>query len=349
MIIDKFLKKKHNKFSKPYIIAELGVNHDCSLKIAKRMILEAKQGGANAVKFQAYKANKIASKNSPAYWDTKKESNKNQYDLFKKYEKFNEKDFKLLHNFCQKIKIDFLCTPFDLEYVDILQPLVPAFKISSSDITNKPLIEKICKYKKPIILSVGASSLKEILEAKKWIDKYKNQLIIMHCVLNYPTKNCNANIGAIKTLCDFFPRNIIGYSDHTTPDKEMNNLIIAWLMGAKIIEKHFTYNKKKVGNDHYHSMDKKDLIKFNKKIEETIKLIGTSKINYLPSERISRRNARRSIYTKSEILKGNIIYKEDLICKRPCRGIEPKFYENLIGKKIKKSLKEDVPLKWSYF
>ena len=96
-------------------------------------------------------------------------------------------------------------------------------------------------------------------------------------------------------------------------------------------------------------MDKKDLIKFNKRIEETIKLIGTSKINYLPSERISRRNARRSIYTKCEILKGNIIHKEDLICKRPCRGIEPKFYENLIGKKIKKSLKEDVHLKWSYF
>lgn len=348
MIIDKFLKKKHNKFSKPYIIAELGVNHDCSLKIAKRMILEAKQGGANAVKFQAYKANKIASKNSPAYWDTKKESNKNQYDLFKKYEKFNEKDFKLLHKFCKKIKIDFLCTPFDLEYVDILQPLVPAFKISSSDITNKPLIEKICKYKKPIILSVGASSLNEILEAKKWIDKYKNQLIIMHCVLNYPTQNCNANIGAIKTLCDFFPRNIIGYSDHTTPEKEMNNLIIAWLMGAKVIEKHFTYNKKKKGNDHYHSMDKKDLIKFNKRIDKIIELIGTTKINYLPSERISRKNARRSVYTKKKILKGDIIKRNDLICKRPCRGIEPKFYENLIGKKIKKSIKEDMPLKWSY-
>lgn len=349
MNINKFIKKNKNKISKPYIIAELGVNHECSINIAKRMVVEAKKGGANAVKFQAYKAEKIASKNSPAYWDIKKENTKNQYDLFKKYDRFNENDFKLLSKFCKKNKIDFLCTPFDLEYVDILNPLVSAFKISSSDITNKPLIEKICKYKKPIILSTGASSLNEILEAKKWIDRYKNKLIIMHCVLNYPTLNKNANIGAIKSLSELFPDNIIGYSDHTVPDKQMNNIVIAWLLGANIIEKHFTYNKKKSGNDHYHSMDMEDLKILNKRINQIIELIGNSKIHYQPSEEISRKNARRSIYTKNKIFKGQVIKNEDLICKRPCYGIKPKFLKNLIGKKINKNLNSDQPLKWSYF
>ena len=171
----------------------------------------------------------------------------------------------------------------------------------------------------------------------------------MHCVLNYPTLNKNANIGAIKSLSDLFPDNIIGYSDHTVPDKQMNNIIIAWLLGATIIEKHFTYNKKKSGNDHYHSMDMKDLKILNKRINQIIELIGNSKIHYQPSEEISRKNARRSIYTKNKIFKGQVIRNEDLICKRPCYGIKPKFFKNLIGKKIKKDLNSDQPLKWSYF
>ena len=161
-----------------------------------------------------------------------------------------------------------------MEFVDILNPLVPAFKVSSSDLNNKPLIEKICRTKKPIILSTGASSLKEIKETISWIKPSRNLIIILHCTLNYPTRNLNANLGVIKTFNEKFPKNIIGYSDHTLPDKEMKNLTTAWLMGAKVIEKHFTDNKRKKGNDHYHSMDKKDLLKFNKNISEIITLYG---------------------------------------------------------------------------
>jgi len=345
-MIKTFLKKKFSYLSAPYVIAEIGVNHECSVKLAKKMIADAKKGGAHAIKLQAYKAETIASKTSPAYWDTKKESTKSQFNLFKKYDKFGKKEFVILHKFCKKIKIDFLCTPFDLSFVDILNPLVPAFKISSSDITNKPLIEKICKTKKPIILSTGASNLREIKTALSWIKKYKNTTVIMHCVLNYPTKNENANLGAILELSKTFSKNIIGYSDHTVPDKEMKNLTLSWLLGAKVIEKHFTYDKKKIGNDHYHSMDKKDLRTFAGNIREILKAAGNGKIGYLKSETISRNNARRSIYTVNKIKKGCVVKKSDLICKRPCRGIEPKNYNYLIGKKVKRNLKEDTPITW---
>jgi len=136
-----FIKK--NK--KPFIIAEVGVNHECSILKAKKMILSAKKAGADAVKFQTYKAELIASKNSPAYWDTKKEKSKNQYELFKKYDQLNLEDYQELYNFCYQNKILFASTPFDLEAVDLLDPLLRFYKISSSDVTNFPLIEKISK------------------------------------------------------------------------------------------------------------------------------------------------------------------------------------------------------------
>jgi sialic acid synthase SpsE len=349
-MINKSFINKIKKLKGPYIIAEIGVNHHCSIKLAKQMIIDAKKGGAQAVKFQAYKAETIASKESPAYWDIKKEKTRNQYSLFKKYDCFGKKEFIILHNFCKKKKIDFLCTPFSLEFVDILDPLVPAFKVSSSDLTNKPLIEKICKTKKTIILSTGAATFDEIKETISWIKKYNNELILLHCVLNYPTKNEDANLGAILDLSKKFPKYIIGYSDHTMPDKEMKNLNLAWLLGAKVIEKHFTFNKKRKGNDHYHAMDKKDLIKFTNIVNENLKLIGKGKIGYSTSEKISRKNARRAIYSNINLYKGKIIKKKDLICKRPFNnGISPKHLNFLIGKKIKKDLKKDQKLTWKNF
>ena len=130
-----FLKKIE---SKPYIIAEIGVNHEGSVKLAKKMISLAKKSGADAVKFQTYKAELLASKSSPAYWDTKKEKTKNQYELFKKYDVFGKEDYNQLYQFCKKEKIDFLSTPFDEKSVDFLVSMVPYFKIASSDITNYP-------------------------------------------------------------------------------------------------------------------------------------------------------------------------------------------------------------------
>ena len=173
--MSKLLKlfKNHNssniEIDMPYIIAEAGVNHEGSMDLAKRLIREAKTGGADAIKFQTYKADTIASKNSPSYWDTSKESITSQHELFKKYDKFWKDEFYELKNYCDEIGIEFMSTPFDKESAEFLNDLMNVFKISSSDITNKPFIEFICDFGKPIILSTGASSLDEINDAVTWI------------------------------------------------------------------------------------------------------------------------------------------------------------------------------------
>ncbi len=329
---------------KPYIIAEAGVNHEGEIDLAKRLINEAKEGGADAIKFQTYKAHLIASKQSPSYWDTTKEKTKSQYELFKKYDSFWKKEYEELKVYCDKVDIEFLSTPFDIESADFLNDLMDAYKISSSDITNKPFIEYLCGFNKPIILSTGASDLTEIIDAVNWIGKHENQLSLLHCVLNYPTKDENANLGMIQGLQKEFPNMIIGYSDHTLPG-DMDILETAFLLGAKIIEKHFTFDKTLPGNDHYHAMDKEDLKKFYRKLDYRLKLIGNTKVDYLPSEEISRQNARRSLVAKKDIPIGKIIEKDDLTWKRPGSGVSPKFIDQIVGKKAKKDILNDEIIK----
>ena len=163
--------KETNSFIKPYFIAEAGVNHEGNLDKAKLLIQQAKEGGADAIKFQTYKANLIASENSPSYWNLKKEPIKSQFKLFKKFDSFWKKEYEILKKVCDKEKIEFLSTPFDKTSALFLNDLMPAFKISSSDLNNHDFISYICKFKKPIILSTGASSLSEIKKSSNLILK----------------------------------------------------------------------------------------------------------------------------------------------------------------------------------
>ena len=336
-LIEIFNGKKSNI---PYIIAEAGVNHEGDLKLAKRLINEAKEGGAHAIKFQTYKAETIASKNSPSYWDLNQEPTTSQYELFKKYDKFWKKEFEELKNYCDKAGIEFLSTPFDIESAKFLSELMDVFKISSSDITNKPFIEYICDFGKPIILSTGASCLNEIKEAVSWIETKGNQVALLHCVLNYPTKDTDANLGMIKGLYKAFPNHIIGYSDHTLP-KDMKVFEIAHLLGAKIIEKHFTFDKTLPGNDHYHAMDKEDLKHFFELVNRNNKIIGNYEVKYLESEIPARKNARRSLVAAKKIPKGKMITLDDITWKRPGNGLSPKYIDNVLGKKALVDIEED--------
>ena len=185
----------------PYIIAEIGVNHEGSLEKAKELIELAKEGGANAAKFQTYKADTIASVNSPAYWDRSMESTASQHELFQKYDCFDEKDYIALCEHCHKVGIEFLSTPFDEVAVDFLDPLMPFFKIASADITNIPFLRKIAFKQKPVLLSTGASNQAEIDLAISELQKYGcKDLCLLHCILNYPTLNENANLDMINGL-----------------------------------------------------------------------------------------------------------------------------------------------------
>jgi len=336
------------KLYRPCIIAEAGVNHEGSMAIAKRLVDEAKEGGADAIKFQTYKASTLASKDSPAYWDTSKEPTKSQYELFKKHDSFWIDEMAELKTYCDEVGIEFMSTPFDIESADFLNEMMDVYKISSSDLTNKPFIEHICGYGKPIILSTGASALHEIQEAVSWIEKHGNPLALLHCVLNYPTPDKNANLGMILGLKKAFPDKIIGYSDHTLP-KDMKVCEIATMLGSAIIEKHFTHDKTLPGNDHYHAMDKEDLKLFRENLERTFEILGGFKVEALEDEALARANARRSLVAARDIKKGQIIKKEDLTFKRPASGISPKFIDEVVGEKASMDIKEDTVIKWSMF
>ncbi|RLF83559.1 acetylneuraminic acid synthetase [Thermococci archaeon] len=336
---------KRDKFDLPYIIAEAGVNHEGSIEKAKQMIEEVAKAGGDAIKFQSYKAETLASKYSPAYWDTTKEPTKSQYELFKKYDKFWKNEFEELADYARAYRIDFISTPFDTESADFLEPLVPAYKIASADITNKPFLKYIARKEKPIILSTGASTISEIWKAIEWIKEEGNdQIILLHCVLNYPTKYEDANLGAIKKMRELFSDYIIGYSDHTLPEHVEEVLITAWLLGAQVIEKHYTWNKNLPGNDHYHAMDYSDLKRTIEKMKFVMKIIGKFEKHYLPSEEVSRKYARRSLVAKRDIPKGKIIEDEDITWKRPGTGIPPWMIDLVIGGIALEDIKEDEVL-----
>ena len=341
---------KVNQDSAPYIIAEIGVNHEGNLDLAKKLIDLAKEGGANAAKFQTYKANTIASKNSPSYWDLSKEKTKSQYELFLKYDSFGEKEYSILHDHCKENQIDFISTPFDHVSVEFLDNILPFYKISSSDITNIPLLELISTKNKPILLSTGASSIQEIdFALTKMENAGAKEISLLHCILNYPTSYENANLQMINYMRNYYQNRLIGYSDHTLPDELMTVLSTAYMMGAVIIEKHFTHDKTLPGNDHYHAMDINDLKIFKKQISylETIKGNYKQKTD-IPSERLSRENARRSLVINKDLQAGDVLRKSDLICKRPGNGISPIDIEKIIGFKLIKSLKNDEILRWEH-
>lgn len=333
-----------------FLIAELGVNYyDIAEKenlslidTAKIMIKQAKENGADAVKFQSYKADTIVSKHAPAYWDMKEEPTPTQYELFKKYDKFEAKDYITLSEYCNKKEIVFLSTPFDFKAVDFLNEIVPIFKISSSDITNLPFIEYIAKKSKPIFLSTGAATLGEIESAIQVIRKYNtSEITLMHCILDYPTDYKDANLLMIKHLKKVFPETTIGYSDHTRPDERMLVPTIAFLYGAKIIEKHFTLDKTLPGNDHYHAMEPQDLKKIRENLNFVKKVSGQYYKHPVDCEMTSRKQARRSIIAKQNISKGDLITIEMITFKRPGTGISPSMLEKVIGGTALVNIKED--------
>tara|TARA_B100000925_G_C22010200_1_gene475876 strand:- start:268 stop:1311 length:1044 start_codon:yes stop_codon:yes gene_type:complete len=330
----------------PYIIAEIGVNHEGSISKAKEMIESAASAGANSAKFQSYKAHKIASKNSPAYWDTNKEKTKSQFELFKKYDSFSENDYIDLADHCKLHNIDFMSTPFDLEAVDFLKDLIPAIKIASADITNIPLIKKCSTQGKPIIFSTGASTLAEIENAINISRECgATEIAILHCILNYPTPASNANLIMIKNLKRIFPDVYVGYSDHVPTGEGLGALEMATLFGASILEKHYTFDKTLPGNDHYHAMDESDLKKFIKKLK-VYKEMLVSQVNHLELQKSAILNARRSIVLNRSVTKGEVITEDMLIMKRPGLGISPIHYDEIIGKNIVNDLEEDSLLSW---
>lgn len=338
------------------LIAEIGVNYyDIAVQrnlspmdAAKLMCYEACDAGAHAVKFQSYKAETLAAKQSPAYWDTNEESTQSQYELFKKYDSFGVAEYTELADYCKKIGIEFLSTAFDFESADYLESLMSIYKISSSDLTNLPFIEYQAKKNKPMIMSVGAGELSEMKEAVRVVKRVNSQpLVLCHCVLEYPTPYKDANLSRIATLKDVFPDLIIGYSDHCKPDTSYNVIKTAFLLGAHVVEKHFTLDKTLVGNDHYHAMDPDDIRGIISEVDHIEELLGSSSLGFSETEQAARVNARRSIVAACDISEGATITREMLTFKRPGTGIVPSRIDFVVGKQAARNIQSDTILQES--
>lgn len=346
---------KNGKFA---LIAEIGVNYyDIAIKenitpmdAAKLMIKEAKEAGIHAVKFQTYKAGTLAAKASPSYWDLTEEPTTSQYELFQKFDSFGYEEYKELKEYSDSIDIEFLSTAFDYESADYLDELMDIYKISSSDLSNIPFIEHQAKKNKPILLSIGASELAEVELAVDTIRAHNNQpLVLLHCVLEYPTPLEHANLLKIETLKNQFPDLYIGYSDHTKPTESNDVIKTAYNLGAIVVEKHYTLDKTLKGNDHYHAMDPADARRILSDIDTLDMLRGNGEIKCLPTEATARKNARRSIVSLGDIKKGEIITKDKLTFKRPGTGISPDKIDEVIGKTALVDICDDTILDGGMF
>ena len=333
----------------PYFIAEIGVNHENDLERARRMVREVAAAGGHAAKFQTYSAGKLASRFSPAYWDRTKEPTDSQFKLFQKYDRFGAGEYRALAQECAAAGIAFLSTPFDLDAVALLAPLVPVFKVASADITNLPLLEAVAGHRKPVLLSTGASTLDEVHAAVAFLERHgAPDVALLHCVLSYPTDPADANLAAIGTLRGEFPSHLIGYSDHVPPDPEMLTVTLAYALGARVIEKHFTDDKTLPGNDHYHAMDEADLRRAVAQCARARTLLGSGVKAVGPEEENARRFARRSLVAARALPKGHLLTPDDLAVKRPGTGIPPTDLDAVVGRRLERDVVEDEVLTYEH-
>tara|TARA_Y100000294_G_scaffold162438_1_gene167542 strand:+ start:135 stop:1133 length:999 start_codon:yes stop_codon:yes gene_type:complete len=328
------------------IIAEVGVNHNGKTNIAKKMIRKAAEAGVDFVKFQTYQTDNLVTKDARKANYQKKNSNKNenQYKMLKKYE-LNFKDFKILKNICKKNNIKFLSSPFDIESIKALKKIgLTTLKIPSGEITNLPYLRFIGSLKKKIILSTGMSSLQEISDAIKVLvssGTKKKNITILQCNTEYPSPYRDINLLAMLSIRKKF--NIhVGLSDHSSG---IEVPIAAVALGASVIEKHFTLNKKSLGPDHKSSVDFSELKKMVKSIRNVERSLGDGIKKVTKSEKKNITSIRKSIVAEEKIFKGQKFTYQNLTVKRPGNGLSPMKIDQIVGKKAKKNFMKNQQIK----
>jgi N-acetylneuraminate synthase len=233
----------------------------------------------------------------------------------------------------------------------MLDAWVPFFKIASADITNVPLLRRVASTGKPVVLSTGASNISEIERALGWLHSAgASEVVLLHCVLNYPTEDGNAHIRMLSGLQAAFPGYLVGYSDHTLPGTGMLSLVTAYTLGACVLEKHFTLDKTLPGNDHYHAMDADDLRDATAALELSRTLLGDRFAKAaLAGEDSARNYARRGIVAATSLRAGKVLTDADLIAKRPATGIPVDRWDEVVGQQLAQDVEEDDPIQWGHF
>ncbi len=326
-----------------FIIAEAGVNHNGSFHLAKKMIEIAAEAGADAIKFQTFKAKNLVTFYAPKaeYQKTNTYTNGNQLEMIEKLE-LSDSEFIKLANICKSKNIKFMSSPFDLESIEFLDKIgMEIFKIPSGEITNLPYLKQIAQKNKPVILSTGMADLGEIEDAIDILlsgGLERDDITILHCNTEYPTPFEDVNLKAIQTLKSAFPGIKVGYSDHTIG---IEIAIAAVAIGASVIEKHFTINKDLQGPDHKSSLDPIELTNMVQAIRNVEKAFGTGIKKPSKSEIKNIKIVRKSIVASRDIKKGEIFSEYNITTKRPGSGISPMYWNEVIGKKAPKDFKKD--------
>ncbi len=331
------------KLTPPYFVAEISANHCGELKTAKKLIKTAKINGADAVKLQTYTPDTMTIKSNKKYFKIKNGLWKG-YGLWDLYNKAHTplSWHKELFLYAKKLGITIFSTPFDETAVTFLEKLnCPIYKISSFEMTDLPLIKRVALTKKPLIISTGLSSLKEIEETFKVAKRYgAKDITLLYCVSNYPAKNIDFNINNIKILKEKFNCRV-GLSDHSLDNKIAFASIAA---GAEVIEKHIALDGQKRGLDIKFSLKGKKIKEFKENINDVYSAMGKKKFYRNPSENKSK-IFRRSIFVVKDIKRGEKLTKKNIRRIRPGYGLEPKFFDKVLGKKVKKNLYAGNPLK----
>ncbi len=323
----------------PFIIAEIGHNHQGSTKKAKELILAAKKAGASAVKFQKRNNKTLFTKK---FYDSPYENPNSFAKTYGKHRDFLElskNQYKELIKFANKINIEIFATPFDLESVSFLESLnVNCYKIASADLNNTILQKEVAKTKKPIFLSTGGGTLKDVKRAVKNIMSINKKLSVLHCTASYPCDIKDMNLNVISTYLKEFPSNIIGLSDH---ENGIDAATIAYMLGARVFEKHFTLNRGNKGTDNAFSLEPQGLERFIRNIKRVPLMLGSKRKKVLESEKEPIRKMSKSIVAKNIIKKNQKILMSNLTIKSPGGGLFPYEMDKLIGKKAKKIIYAD--------
>lgn len=325
---------------KVYIIAEAGDNHNGDFNTALKLVDVAKRAGADCVKFQTFVTEEIISKYAEMAEYQKKNTGKeeSQFEMVKRLElSFDE--FRKIKEYCDRVGIQFLSTPFDLKSVDFLNELgVPFFKIPSGEITNYPYLIKIAHTGKPVVMSTGMCEPDEILAAINVLEKNgSGEITLLHCNTEYPTPLKDVNLYAMRTMKKMFGKKV-GYSDHT---KGIEVPVAAVALGACVIEKHFTLDKNMPGPDHKASLEPDELGRMVKNIRNIEIALGDGVKRVSESERKNIAIARKSIVARRNIQEGEILTEDNLAVKRPGTGINPMQWMEVLGTRAVRDFKED--------
>tara|TARA_X000000368_G_scaffold387298_1_gene347924 strand:+ start:17362 stop:18381 length:1020 start_codon:yes stop_codon:yes gene_type:complete len=325
--------------SKAFIIAEIGVNHNGDMSLARDMIDQACNSGADAVKFQTYKTERLVSKETPkvSYQENNTKKNETHFDMLKKLELTEENHF-LLYSYSKEKKIEFISTPYDVEDAKFLFNLgINTFKTASADIVDFPLHDYLSKINKDVIISTGMATKEEVIEVMSFYKKKINKPYLLHCISNYPCLDKNINLNVINFLKSINGERV-GFSDHSVGNFAS---IGAITMGAKVIEKHFTLDKNLDGPDHKASSTPSEFKSLVNDIRKMEKLMGSENKIVYEEEMQMRKVSRKSLFFKKNIKANTIIGIEHLTLKRPGTGIYSTYIKDVIGKKAKQDVFKD--------